>query len=430
VTGSCDCAGLAAGCSPGQSSQPAQSQEPVTINVLLDPSLTMRYTQMAPVIPTFQSTFPKIKPNVEVTTAPGVESREKLKTKLAAGDVIDVFGDLSSDVVAGFARNGALKELGPLLAKQKVVAAKDYWASPLASVTYKGKVYALPHQVYTQLLMYNKDLLTREGQAFPAKDWTWDKVLDVARAITRLGADGRATQWGMVWTLNNFRTAGLLLMWAHGGKLFDDDENPRTLSADPAGAAGIQWMVDLFVKHRVAAQAADAQAAGVTNTDQLLATGNVGFNYSSLTWRPYRAYNFKADVQLLPRGPAKQVGGTWASCLCMPSSTRNPDAAMSFITHVTGPVGQKLMIPVVDQFPSVESIATSKEWLEFDGLNRQAAIDMIKLAKPIPPTPAWDDIMQQALNPLYTEMLAGRKTALDGLREIKPKVDDMLRAVA
>src|SRR5688572_26397762 len=138
----------AAGCGAVPSSQPAPSQEPVTVNVLLDPSLNMRYTQMAPVIPTFEAAFPKIKPNVELTTNPGAESREKFKAKLAAGDVMDVFGDLSSDVVAGFARLGALKELGPLLAKQKVVSAKDYWAGPLASVTYKGKLYALPHQVY------------------------------------------------------------------------------------------------------------------------------------------------------------------------------------------------------------------------------------------------------------------------------------------
>jgi multiple sugar transport system substrate-binding protein len=420
----------AVGCAPRQSGQPALSQEPVTINVLLDPTLNTRFTQMAPVIPTFEAAFPKVRPNVELTTNPGVESREKFKAKLAAGDVIDVFGDLASDFVAGFARLGGLKELGPPLARQRVVNAKDYWASPLASVTYKGKLYGLPHQVFTQLLMYNKDLLAREGHAFPAKEWTWERVLDVAKAITRPGAEGRPTQWGMVWTLNGFRTAGLVLMWAHGGRLFDDDENPRSLSLDPAGAAGVQWLVDLFVKHRVAAQAADAAAAGVTNTDQLLATGNVGFNYSSLTWRPYRSYtSFKADVQMLPRGPARQVGGTWAGCLTMPATSKNPDAALDFITHVTGPAGQKLMIPVVDQFPSVESIAASKEWLEFDGLNRQAAVDMIKLAKPIPPTPAWDDIQQTALNPLFAELLAGRKTALDGLREIKPKVDDLLRAV-
>src|SRR5918993_342469 len=78
-------AGLAAvGCTAGQSSQPAPSpsQEAVTVNVLLDPSLNMRYTQMAPVIPTFETTFPKIKLNVEVTTNPGIESREKLKAKL------------------------------------------------------------------------------------------------------------------------------------------------------------------------------------------------------------------------------------------------------------------------------------------------------------------------------------------------------------
>ena len=113
----------------------------------------------------------------------------------------------------------------------------------------------------------------------------------------------------------------------------------------------------------------------------------------------------------------------------MPSVTKAPDAALALMTHISGPAGQKLMIPVVDQFPSVESIATSPEWLKFDQFNRQAAVDMIKLAKPIPPTPAWPDINTGVWNPLSADLVAGRKTALDGLREVKPKVDDLLRTL-
>src|SRR5687768_8381925 len=82
LVGSTAASFAAAGCGALPSSQPAPSQDPVTVNVLLDPSLNMRYTQMAPVIPTFEATFPKIKPNVELTTNPGAESREKFKAKL------------------------------------------------------------------------------------------------------------------------------------------------------------------------------------------------------------------------------------------------------------------------------------------------------------------------------------------------------------
>jgi hypothetical protein len=88
------------------------------------------------------------------------------------------------------------------------------------------------------------------------------------------------------------------------------------------------------------------------------------------------------------------------------------------------------MIPVVDQFPSVESIGTSAEWLKFDQFNRQAAVDMIKLAKPVPPTPAWVDIQMGSFDPLFADLRMGKKTALDGLREIKPKVDELLRTMA
>jgi ABC-type glycerol-3-phosphate transport system substrate-binding protein len=309
------------------------------------------------------------------------------------------------------------------------VAAKDYWPAVLGAVTYQNKLYALPHQVFTELIYYNEDLLKREGQPVPPKDWTWDRLLEVAKAVTRPGAEGKGGQWGINLVLGNFRSIGLVLMWANGGKLFDDDANPKSLSLDPAGADALQWVIDLYTKHRVVPQAADATAAGLANTSQLVAGGQVAFNYSSLTWREYRGHTFKSDVQMLPKGKSKQVATARADCLTMPSSTKNPDAALGLLTHVTGPMGQKLMIPVVDQFPSVESIATSPEWLRFDRFNRQAAVDMIKLAKPIPPTPAMFDLQMLVLNPLFSDLVAGKKTALDGLREVKPKVDDLLRTV-
>jgi ABC-type glycerol-3-phosphate transport system substrate-binding protein len=185
----------------------------------------------------------------------------------------------------------------------------------------------------------------------------------------------------------------------------------------------------MYTKYRVVAQMTDATAVGLANPNAMVGAGQVAFNYSSLTWRGYRQHTFKSDVQTLPKGKVRSAASTWGGCLTMPSVTKAPDAALTLMTHISGPAGQKLMIPVVDQFPSVESIGTSKEWLTFDRFNRQAAVDMIRQAKPTPPTPAWPDINSQALGPLYTDLINGRKSALDGLREIKPKVDDLLRTV-
>jgi multiple sugar transport system substrate-binding protein len=423
---------VASGC--GASQSPAASQQPVTVRALLDPSLVTLFNETAPVIPTFKSANPHVTLDIEAGPGPSdgnLAMVSKFKAVIASGEQLDVYANAASDTVAGFAKAGLLKDLGAMMAKQRAVQVKDYWPAVMGTVTYQSKLYALPFQVFTQLIYYNEDLLKREGQPLPTKDWTWDKLLEVSKAVTRPASGGQTGQWGINMVFTGIRPGGLIFMWDWGGKLFDDDMNPKSLSLDSAGAAGWQWMADMFTKHRVVPLAADATAGGFTNTSQMVTGGHVAFNFSSLTWRSYRNNTaFKSDVQLLPKGPARQTAATWADCLTMPAVAKSPDAALSLMTHISGPAGQKLMIPVVDQFPSVESIATSSEWLKFDQFNRQAAIDMIKLAKPIPPTPAWDDIMVQALNPLFVEMLAGRKTALDGLREIKPKVDDLLRAVA
>jgi len=253
--------------------------------------------------------------------------------------------------------------------------------------------------------------------------------LEVCKAVTRPGGEGRPGQYGIVFGLGNFRGLGLPVMWADGGKLFDDDGAPKSLSLDPVGAAALQWIGDFFAKQRVIATMADATAAGVANPNAMVNNGQVAFNFSSLTWRGYRMHTFKGDVAMLPKGKVRNASSTWAETITMPVSTKNPDAALNLMTHISGPVGQKAMIPFVDQFPSVESIATSPEWLKFDRFNRQAAIDMIKLAKPSPPTPAWADINSQVLGPLFADVTAGRKSALDALREQKVKVDDLLRTM-
>jgi multiple sugar transport system substrate-binding protein len=423
--------GVTAGCGVGQPS--AVSQQPVTVRALLDPSLVTLFGETAPVVPTFKSANPQVTLDIEAGPGPSdgnLAMISKFKAKIASGEQLDVYGNAASDTVAGFAKAGLLKELGPMMARQRAVQVKDYFPAATGAVTYGGKLYALPFQVFTQLLYYNEDLLKREGQPLPTKDWTWDRLLEVCKAVTRPASGNQPGQWGINMVFTGIRPGGLIFMWDWGGRLFDDDTNPKSLSLDANGAAGWQWMADLFARHRVVPQAADATAGGFTNTSQMVTAGHVAFNFSSLTWRSYRNNTgFKSDVQLLPRGPARQTAATWADCLTMPSVAKSPDAALSLMTHISGPVGQKLMIPVVDQFPSVESIATSAEWLKFDQFNRQAAIDMVKLARPIPPTPAWPDINTGVLGPLGGEVVGGRKTAMQALQEVKPRVDELLRTL-
>jgi len=61
----------------------------------------------------------------------------------------------------------------------------------MGTVTYGGKLYSLPYMVFTELIYYNEDLLKKEGQQLPTKDWTWDKLLEVSKAVTRPSVDGK-----------------------------------------------------------------------------------------------------------------------------------------------------------------------------------------------------------------------------------------------
>src|SRR5919112_2490184 len=154
-----------AGCG---ANQPAGvSQRPVTVRALLDPSLVTLFGETAPVIPAFTSANPHVTLDVEAGPGPSdgnLAMISKFKAKIASGEQLDVYGNAASDTVPGFAKAGLLKDLSGMMARQSAVRVKDYFPAATGAMTYGGKLYALPFQVFTQLLYYNEDLLKREGQ--------------------------------------------------------------------------------------------------------------------------------------------------------------------------------------------------------------------------------------------------------------------------
>jgi multiple sugar transport system substrate-binding protein len=109
--------------------------------------------------------------------------RQQLVRRLAAGDSsIDI---MSMDVIwtAEFAEAGWIKPFPEAVAAQ---IRDGTLKGPLASATYKGKLYAAPANSNTQLLWYRKDLVPHPPQ-------TWQEMISMAE---RLPKDGRIETMG------------------------------------------------------------------------------------------------------------------------------------------------------------------------------------------------------------------------------------------
>jgi multiple sugar transport system substrate-binding protein len=129
------------------------------------------------------------------------QQRQSLVRRLAAkDDSIDIAG---MDVVwtAEFAEAGWIK---PWPAAQAAAIKQGTLRGPLATATYKGRLWAAPANTNTQLLWYRKDLVKN-----PAK--TWDGLIAQAVALPKSGLieiQGAQYEGTMVWFNSLVQSAG------------------------------------------------------------------------------------------------------------------------------------------------------------------------------------------------------------------------------
>lgn len=133
--------------------------------------------------------FEKANPNIKIDAREGYMDPKTFATKLAGGQLEDLFYVYFTDPANLIARR-QVAEITPHL--EAVPAAKHIKPELMKVFTgADGKVYGLPWRNYSMGLLYNKSLFTRAGldPANPPK--TWGEVRTAAQKITALG-DGVA----------------------------------------------------------------------------------------------------------------------------------------------------------------------------------------------------------------------------------------------
>jgi multiple sugar transport system substrate-binding protein len=139
-------------------------------------------------------------------------SRELLVRRLAARDTNIDMMNMDTIWTPEFAEAGWLREF---TGADKADATDDVLPGPLQSVTWKGKIFAVPLNTNAQLLWYRKDLV-------PTPPKTWDEMIAMAKALPAgeglIQEQGARYEGYVVW-FNN-------LVSSAGGKIVNPDGSP------------------------------------------------------------------------------------------------------------------------------------------------------------------------------------------------------------
>ena len=128
----------------------------------------------------FEAKNPDIKVNVEVT--PWDQYWTKLEAAATGGSMPDVFWMHSSQHIR-YAQSGMLMDLNEVIENSDVLDMSQFTEGIVDLYNVDGQQIAIPKDVSTIGLWYNKTLFDEAGVEYPNENWTWDDLLEAAHAV-------------------------------------------------------------------------------------------------------------------------------------------------------------------------------------------------------------------------------------------------------
>jgi len=293
----------------------------------------------------------------------------------------------------------------------------------------KERLYALPCGWSTLMLYYNRALFERHGVPFPTSIWDWGDLLMAAQLLTVEDPETDKTiQFGLDVTPSV--TMWAPFVWQNHGQLMHDDG--RWVLADPqfyqSNVQAVEFYADLVREHHVAPRPLRMhgklvqegsffirQKAAMTIADRSLSVRLRG--KTSLDW----------DVVSLPQN---RIQSTLLSVygFAMSSQSARQNDAWKLISFLGSETVQSAMIMNGEYTPSLETLVTSRIFLEFPGpraIQNSAYQKSLASARLLPGTSLWS-AAEPILNEEMTALMENPKaTARETVEQMQARLDEL-----
>jgi ABC-type glycerol-3-phosphate transport system substrate-binding protein len=307
----------------------------------------------------------------------------------------------------------------------------------LALQKWNGKLVALPNEVLTLCLVYNKTMFDKAGIAVPTRDWSdtsWNmnKFLDVAKALT----DGKDQYGFLSWQDQRFEVTDFgVSYWT------DADEvtgYPHSLNDSTDFIDALQFQQDLIYKYKVQPTPAETQKLGGANVPDLFTTGKFGMRVTYAGNLP--AYVGIKDFEWgLAAIPAPNVlprrGYAYIGSLAVLTPQKNEKAALDLLAYMAAPAQQELFpIQAEGWLSSLKSLAP--QWADYmtktyklSGPDLKVLSDAVNYCKPSPDNYAveWEQFWDKAISPAMDTIFNNTKTAAQAVAAMQAPFKEVVQ---
>jgi len=342
-----------------------------------------------------------------------------LEAGATGGELPDVFW-MHSNVAQMYMENDMLLDLTDRISASDKIDLANYYEGIVNLYQSEGKQYAIPKDIDTIALWYNKTIFDEMGVAYPDETWTWNDFADAAAKLTN------DEHWGYAIQPGNNQEGFYNTIYSMGGSVISEDkktsgfDDPNTIKA-----------MELFTDMIAAGSCPDLATVSETAPNELLCAGKVAMSING-SWMlaGYRDNEYAAancDVAVLPytNDPSDRVsiynGLGWAAA----ANGKNIDAAWSLIEHLTSKEGQLKQAELGVTMSAYEG--TSDAWVNsvdcFDLNGHMKMLDAKLVFRPYSRvTTVWEDMMTEKLKEAWT----GEKATADVCADIAAEMNAAL----
>ncbi len=258
-----------------------------------------------------------------------------LEAGASGGQLPDVFW-MHSNEAERYMRNGILMDLTGRIESSEKLEMDKFPEEIKTLYQYEGKTYAIPKDVDTIALWYNKTMFDEAGMDYPDESWTWEDYYDAAVKLTK--EDG--SQYGTAMNPTNNQDGWMNMVYSMGGTVISEDKTQSGFAeANTVKAMG-------YVERLLKDGMAPATVMAETANDVLLSSGKLAMlPLGSWMVAPMKANEYIVEncaVAVLPKDAAtgRRVsiynGLGWA----VNANTKNPEAAWQLVEWFGSKEGQ------------------------------------------------------------------------------------------
>jgi multiple sugar transport system substrate-binding protein len=329
---------LAAGCTPGTSTQPIASPT-------AEPEGTVEFWHfftereakaIADVVADFEVAHPKIK----VTIKDGQDDA-KMTQAISAGQGPDVGLSYSTDIVGKFCRSGAWVDLSPYIARDKVDTSKIP-AAVQSYTKFEGRQCTMPFLSDTYGLYYNKTMLAAAGIAGPPR--TLAELTDAAKKLTKRKADGTIEVAGFLPLFGYYENSPAHMAPMVGAGWLTAD-GKSAIGSDPNWPTLLKWqkeLVDWYGYKNL--QKFQSSLGDEFSADNAFQKGKVALNIDG-EWRIAfirdQTPNMQFGTAPVPTTDPSMYGAGYltGNVIGVSKNSKNPEAAWALIKYLTTDTG-------------------------------------------------------------------------------------------